>query len=73
MKCALLTLALILGPSLACAEDCRQYPPGPSRFQCASTKNPQLIEKRQRCVQEANSFPAGTGKKDYVTACMKRS
>jgi hypothetical protein len=67
----------ILVSAPARAEDCSKYPAGPSRFACYSAKNPGLIEKRDRCRQEANNagLRIGTGggaHKGYVQACMQR-
>jgi hypothetical protein len=65
--------------SPASAEDCRKYPPGPFRFQCASAKNPGLIAKRERCKQLASErgFKFGvqnkgaTLPKHFIQGCMQ--
>jgi hypothetical protein len=61
------------------AEDCRQYPPGPFRFECASRQHPGLSAKRERCRQEGMNMglsiskPANVGGlRDYVQGCMHR-
>jgi hypothetical protein len=60
------------------AEGCLMYPPGPQRFACASAIQPGLIEKRERCKQEAMEMGMrkqrgeGGAFKEQVVACMQR-
>lgn len=71
---------LMLGPisSEAWAQNCRQMPAGPARFECAM-KNPAFAAKLERCQDEGRkmglsnqrSASAG-GLKPYVKACMSR-
>jgi len=75
----LLLIASISMPSFAYAQECKAYPPGPKRFACVSARYPQVIEKRDRCKQEAESQglrpqynSKGVALRDYVVACMKR-
>jgi hypothetical protein len=77
--------ALILSIGLltvrARAEDCRQYPPGPARFDCASRTHPGLLARRERCQEEGRQMGlkprggaggAGGGLSEFVIACMQR-
>jgi hypothetical protein len=61
--------------SPASAEDCRKYPPGPFRFECASAKNPGLIAKRERCKQLATErgFKFGVQNKPVVRYTASRN
>ena len=52
MNYVLLSFAVV-GSSCARAKNCMVYPPGPQRFACASAQHPELIQKRERCKQEA--------------------
>ncbi|MGY3233158.1 hypothetical protein ACVWZ4_007525 [Bradyrhizobium sp. USDA 4472] len=73
----LIAVAMVLGSTNAQAQNCRQYPPGPFRLQCAEAIHPQLEAKRERCKEEAISkglsrSALDSGMKDYVHACMQR-
>ncbi len=78
----LLTALLCIGSlSVTHAEDCRQYPPGPARFACASRTHPGLLAKQERCQEEGRRMGlkpagglggAGGGLREYVQACMQR-
>jgi len=71
-------LIFLAACSGANAQDCRQYPPGPQRFECASRTHPGLIEKRERCRQEAQQAGIKPGSldrgnmKQFVMSCMQR-
>jgi hypothetical protein len=73
------SVAMLFLFSPASAEDCRKYPPGPFRFQCASAKNPGLIAKRERCKQLATErgFKFGVQNKGailpkhFIQGCMQ--
>lgn len=76
MKYALVCFALLASSDVH-AQNCRMYPPGPQRFACASEQHPALVQKRERCRQEAAQMglaqgPAAKGLRDYVMACMQR-
>lgn len=81
-RAAIATSALILSIGLltgtARAEDCRQYPPGPARFDCASRTHPGLLARRERCQEEGRQMGlkprggAGGGLSEFVIACMQR-
>jgi hypothetical protein len=63
------------------ADDCRQYPPGPVRFECVSRNHPGAEVKLERCREEAQQMGlkprggaggGGGGMRPYVQACMQR-
>jgi hypothetical protein len=59
------------------AQNCRQYPPGPERSQCAAANNPRFEAKIERCKNEGRAMGLGMGKgdpglKEYVQGCMQR-
>ena len=67
--------------SEAQAQNCRELPPGPARFECASKNHPGLEAKRQRCIEEGRQMGlaprggaggAGGGLRPFVMACMQR-
>jgi hypothetical protein len=60
MKYALLSFA-VLASSYAHAQNCMMYPPGPQRFACASEQHPGLIQKRERCRQQAAEMGLSSG------------
>jgi hypothetical protein len=51
----------------AFAEDCSRYPEGPARFSCASSKNPGLVHKLERCKQAAEQTGLRSGAKKAAT------
>ena len=64
--------------SVAHAQNCRDLPPGPARFECASRTHPGLAAKRERCREEGlqMGIKAGAsdrgGLKQFVMSCMQR-
>ncbi|MBR1127432.1 hypothetical protein [Bradyrhizobium iriomotense] len=74
----LMTLIFLLaaGPAAAEAQPCKELPPGPQRFACASARNPGLSAKRDRCKEEGRKLglTSNIGGKmgPYVQACMQR-
>jgi|HubBroStandDraft_5_1064220.scaffolds.fasta_scaffold70919_2 hypothetical protein len=81
LRAAFVSIILLTAAPSARAEDCRQYPPGPMRFDCASRNNPRAGEKLERCRAEAMQMGlkprggaggGGGGMKPYVQACMQR-
>lgn len=67
--------------STAHAQDCKEYPPGPARFACASRNHPGLLAKRERCKEQGRQMGLkprgglggeGGGLKEFVLACMQR-
>ncbi|MBW7962867.1 hypothetical protein [Bradyrhizobium sp. BR 10261] len=73
----LIAFSMVLSSTSAQAQNCRQYPPGPFRLQCAEAIHPQFEAKRERCKEEAMSMGLSrsaldSGMKDYVHACMQR-
>ncbi|MDH6263376.1 hypothetical protein [Bradyrhizobium sp. BR13661] len=74
----LIVVSVLLGSTSAQAENCKQFPPGPFRRQCAEANHPQLGAKLERCKEEAGSMGLYPGKgdpdalKEYVQACMHR-
>jgi hypothetical protein len=83
MRTASFSIAMIVPLVLSTAsmaQNCRQYPVGPARFSCLSSKNPTLEPKLQRCKQQAYDMGLrpGVGRsngpmfKGYVHACMHR-
>jgi hypothetical protein len=67
--------------SAALAQNCRNLPPGPQRFECASQSHPGLLAKRERCKEEGRQMGlkpagglggAGGGLRGFVMACMQR-
>jgi hypothetical protein len=68
--------AFIFVPA-AQAQNCRQYPPGPERRQCAVANNPAFAAKLERCKDEARGMGLSASKGDpaireYVQSCMHR-
>jgi hypothetical protein len=77
----MIAAALVVMASSAHAEDCRQYPPGPTRFECATRNHPGVADKLERCKEEAaqmglkprgGAAGGGGGMRPYVQACMHR-
>ncbi|WP_284265666.1 hypothetical protein [Bradyrhizobium iriomotense] len=75
----LIGASIILGSLIVAAEtqNCRQYPPGPFRFQRKAAKHPEIVEKKEMCRDEAHAIglvkaKKDPGFKDYVHACMHR-
>jgi hypothetical protein len=72
---ALLFLSACSG---ARAQNCKELPPGPARFECASRIHPGLVAKRERCRQEGQQMGIKAGVADrgnlkqYVMSCMQR-
>lgn len=71
--------SILLGSLVIAAEaqNCRQYPPGPFRFQCKAARHPEIVEKKEECRDEARAMGFFKAKKDpafkdYVHACMHR-
>ena len=73
-KLAAAAFVLLTACTAARAQDCRDLPPGPARFDCASRNHPGLIEKRERCRDQARQMGLTDRKstRDYVMACMQR-
>jgi hypothetical protein len=71
--------ALTALPSLALAENCRAFPPGPDRRACAMREHPELFQaKQEHCrelaTQRGDSPRTGTGAggmRDFVRDCMQ--
>ena len=67
---------LLTACASARAQGCRELPPGPARFECASRNHPGLEAKRERCQNEARQMGLGLdhtkGMREYVEACMHR-
>jgi hypothetical protein len=80
LRTMIAAIALCAAASTANAEDCKQYPQGPFRFECASRNHPELLAKRERCEEEGRQMglQRGAGKgaagglPGYVRACMQR-
>ena len=75
----LIAVSLVLGSSTSAqAQNCRQYPQGPLRRQCAAANNPRFEAKLEGCKDEARGMGLHAGKGDavalrgYVQACMHR-
>lgn len=75
----LIGASMVLGSLVIAAEaqNCRQYPPGPFRFQCKAERHPEIVEKKEMCRDEARTMGLVKAKKDpafkdYVHACMHR-
>ena len=72
------TLIFLIACSGARAQNCRDLPPGPARFECASRKHPDLIAKRERCKEEGLKMGLSGGRgnagglRNYVQACAQR-
>ena len=72
---AFIFLAVCSGAS---AQNCKELPPGPARFECASRTHPGLIAKRERCRQEGLQAGIKSGSTDrgnlkqFVMSCMQR-
>jgi hypothetical protein len=80
-RSSLTVCALSVLSSAVSAEDCGQYPPGPTRFECTGRDHPGLVAKRERCMEEARQMGlrpmgggggGGGGLKGYVQECMRR-
>jgi hypothetical protein len=74
-------IALCAAASSAHAENCRQYPQGPFRSECASRNHPERLAKKERCQEEARQMGLSGGRgaqgnaggmRGYVMACMQR-
>jgi hypothetical protein len=70
-------IALFAATPTVHAEYCRQYPPGPARFECASRDHPGLLAKRERCMESARQMglrpmAGGNSMRGYVRECMQR-
>lgn len=80
MRTMVVAMALYAAASAAHAENCKQYPPGPFRFDCVSRNHPGLLAKRERCKQQAYDMGLrpgigmsnGPAFKGYVQSCMRR-
>ncbi|MGV7217568.1 hypothetical protein [Bradyrhizobium sp. UFLA05-112] len=75
----LIGASIVFGSLIIAAEaqNCRQYPPGPFRFQCKAGRHPDIVEKKEMCRDEAHAMglvkaKKDSGFKDYVHACMHR-
>ncbi|MET4071390.1 hypothetical protein ABID58_006202 [Bradyrhizobium sp. S3.2.6] len=73
----LIAVSLVLGSSTAHAQNCKQYPPGPQRRQCAAANNPAFEAKLERCKDEARAMGLTRSNidpaiREYVQACMHR-
>lgn len=58
----LIAVSIVLSSTSAQAQNCRQYPPGPFRLQCAEAIHPMGLSRSA----------LDSGMKDYVHACMQR-
>jgi hypothetical protein len=62
--------------TISLAQNCKQYPPGPERFACASQEHPGMIVKQQRCQETGRQMGLREGHdggmKEFVLACMQR-
>ena len=77
MKYVAFALLASLLPSAANAQDCMNYPAGPSQAKCLSKKDQAMLAKRGRCKQEAENMglrPHGGGGalRGYIEACVRR-
>ena len=72
--------------TVAHAQNCRNLPPGPFRWQCAVKKHPHLAVIREKCMEEARAtgLLPGEGHQSragegiggmafYVRACIHRT
>jgi hypothetical protein len=73
ISAALIFLAACSG---AAAQNCRDLPPGPAKFECASRNHPGLTAKLEHCQEEARQMGLtkshGSGMREFVQACMHR-
>ena len=74
-------MAFAYWSSAAVAQSCREFPPGPQRFACASQNHPRMMTRQERCKEEGRQMGlkpagglrgAGGGLKGFVMACMQR-
>jgi hypothetical protein len=72
-------IALCAIPTASMAQNCRQYPQGTrERLDCASQKHPALLDKLERCKEQAREMGLTPGKGDpndvrgFVRGCMHR-
>jgi hypothetical protein len=81
MRMTMIAIALVAMTSGANAQNCMQYPPGPTRFECVSRNHPGADDKLDRCREEGRqqglkprggAGGGGGGLKEYVQACMSR-
>jgi hypothetical protein len=73
----LIAVSLVLGGTSAQAQNCKKYPPGPARFQCAQANHPEVVAKKERCRGEAQAMGLHGTMRDpvrrqYMQACMQR-
>ena len=71
-------LALCAVSTASAAQNCRMYPPGPERFQCASQNHPGLLNKQEHCREAGRAMgllpgPGGRHALEmFVMECMHR-
>jgi hypothetical protein len=78
LRTTMVTITLLAMASAANAENCKQYPPGPNRFECVSRNHPGAADKLEPCKQEGLQMGlngrrgGGGGLRQYVQACMQQ-